>query len=276
MIINTQNAKLKVFLLSAGHYFTDAGAAMGVLPKAIWKKSVDLYENDTIKMELNCLLIQYNNNNILVDTGLGNVLSEKQIKIYRPGPFTLLEQLKSHGLKREDIHHVILTHLHFDHMGGIIHKDFPDELTFPNAYHHVQKREWLTATNPNPLNQAAYPFQEHIRLLSDSIKLDLIDGDTELFPDIILQLVQGHSEGMQIVKINDLGRPLIYAGDLFPSELHLTPSVTSAYEICRKTCYQMKTNIINELKEKKGLLIFDHDPHAFTLDYDGLVLSKSH
>ncbi len=259
MKIETKNPDIRIYTVKAGDYYTDAGAAMGVLPKAIWKKHLMVDENDTIKMSLNCLLIQNQKCNILVDTGIGNLLTEKQIKIYRPGEFTLLENLKELGLSRYDINHVVLTHLHFDHVGGILHKDFPNELTFPNAYHHIQKKEWLTATNPNELNLAAYSLREHINLLSDSIKLDIIDGDTELFPNIYLQLVQGHSEGMQIIKIMDENHTIYYAGDIIPSELHINPSVTSAYDLCRKTTFAAKVRILKEIKETAGTLIFDHE-----------------
>ncbi|HOD52951.1 MAG TPA: MBL fold metallo-hydrolase [Candidatus Cloacimonadota bacterium] len=270
MRIETKNPDIRITTVSAGDYYTDAGAAMGVLPKAIWKKYLQTDENDTIKMALNCLLIQNKNCNILVDTGVGNLLSDKQFKIYRPGHFSLLENLNELGISRHDIHHVVFTHLHFDHIGGILHKDFPNELTFPNAYHHIQKKEWLMATNPNELNQAAYPFREHINVLSDSIRLDIIDGDTELFPNIHLQLVQGHSEGMQIVKIMDQGRAIYYAGDMIPSFLHLSPSVTSAYELCRKTSYMAKIKILKEVKETQGLIIMNHDPQKGCINFDEL------
>lgn len=265
--IPIRNSNFKLTLVSAGQYYTDAGTAMGVLPKALWKKGLTLSENDSIPMALNCLLIQNNKTNILVDTGVGNILTEKQIKIYRPSSFELLNNLKSLGIDRNDIDHVVLTHLHFDHIGGILSKEFQDELTFPKACHHIQKLEWLTASNPDELNQAAYPFQHHLSVLSDSINLNIIDGDTELFPNIELQLVQGHSEGMQIIKIKADDRVIYYAGDIFPSELHLSPAITSAYDLCRKTTYTAKKRIIKELTDTHGMLIFNHDPNKSFIEF---------
>lgn len=259
MIPVLKSKNFQISLLRAGSYFSDAGASLGVLPKAIWSK--DLLDDDKfcIPMALNCLLIQSGSLNILVDTGVGNVLTDKQLKIYRPSSFTLLEELKEAGLNREDIQHVILTHLHFDHIGGILHQDFPGELTFPNAYHHIQKPEWLTATNPDELNAPAYPFQQHLSLLSDSFKLNLPDGDTEIIPGVTLVLAKGHSEGMQMVRIEDEDTLVYYAGDIIPSRYHLNLPVISAYDLCRKTTFNVKKRIVEELKTHKGLLVFDHD-----------------
>ncbi len=253
-----KSKNFSISLLSAGSYYIDAGASLGVFPKSIWHKDLQDDEQFCLPMSLNCLLIQTPQLNILIDTGVGNILTDKQKKIYRPSQFTLLEELSSLGIKREHIHHVILTHLHFDHLGGILHESFPNELTFPNAYHHIQKQEWFSATNPDELNAPAYPFQQHLSLLSDSFKLNLPDGNTELIPGITLQLVKGHSEGMQIVQVEDEELFLIFASDIIPSRYHLNLSVISAYDLCRKTTFNVKKRVINELKAKKGILVFGH------------------
>lgn len=262
-ILKSKNYKL--FLISAGTYLTDAGASMAVLPKAVWSKNLTEDERYRIPMALNCLLIQNENTNILVDTGIGSVLTEKQIKIYNPSKSALLENLAQLGLQRDDIHHVILTHLHFDHIGGILFNDH--ELTFPNAYHHIQKLEWFSATNPDELNVSAYPFQQHLSCLSDSFKLNLLDGNTELLPGISLILAQGHSEGMQIVKIEDDNFLAYYAGDIIPSQYHVNLPVISAYDLCRKTTFKAKKRIMEELRQQEGYLILDHDSEQSVLHF---------
>src|SRR5690606_20121175 len=115
------------------------------------------------KMDLNLLLIVSENRRILVDTGLGNRLSDKQRDIYQPSDFALPQALGELGFRDIDITDVIMTHLHFDHAGGIVtsfgeHED----LTFPKARYWIQKDEWEIAKNPDGLNQAAYSFDHQL------------------------------------------------------------------------------------------------------------------
>ena len=175
---------------------------MGVMPKILWQKLIKADGNNRIELALNLLLIRSENKNILIDTGLGNKITPKIQKIYSPSKFILLESLAKLGLTRNDIDFVVLTHLHFDHAGGvtsIINNNI--ELTFPNAIHIIQKKEWKIAKNPDELNKASYNFEEDLKLLEDIGNYKLIDGDFQLTKDVTLELTGGHSEGTQVVRI---------------------------------------------------------------------------
>lgn len=114
---------------------------MGVMPKALWKKLLQADDKNRIELAFNLLLIRSEDKNILVDTGLGNKITPKVQKIYSPSKFILLESLAELGIGRNDIDIVILTHLHFDHAGGVTSIiDNKKQLTFPNASHVVQKK----------------------------------------------------------------------------------------------------------------------------------------
>lgn len=247
-------------LISAGTLWADGGAAMGVLPQTIWRKFLETDNKNRIKLALNLLLMQTSKENILVDTGVGNKITPKIRKIYNPSNFELLENLSKKGLKKEDIHVVILTHLHFDHAGGIT-SIFKGEkkLTFPNALHIIQKKEWETAKNPDELNKASYNFKDDISLLEASNNYKLISGDYQLTPEIKLELVEGHSEGMQVVKIESENKLAYYAGDIIPLEAHKHLSVTSAYDINRKDTFEAKKKILQKLDLNNGILFLNHD-----------------
>jgi hypothetical protein len=151
----------------AGYYWTDAGAFMGVLPYFIWQDKVELDERHRLKMHLNLLLIQTEGKNILVDTGVGNRLNKRRKEIYNPSDFILPAGLTQLGLSPSDVTDVIMTHLHFDHAGGIIsEQEGTDFLTFPKAVFHIQSKEWQMAKQPDKLNQAAYQFEHQLALLS--------------------------------------------------------------------------------------------------------------
>jgi len=233
---------------------------MGVMPKALWKKILTADEKNRVTLGFNNLLIQSEGKNILVDTGIGNRITDKIRKIYEPSDFELLENLHKFGLERTDIDIVILTHLHFDHVGGVISKfDGELELTFPNAVHIFQKKEWETAKNPDELNQGSYNFKDDLQLLKKNGKFQIVDGDHELVPGVSLELVGGHSEGMQIVRLESESELAYYAGDIIPMEVQRHLAVNSAYDINRKQSFLTKKRILAELKERKGILFLAHD-----------------
>ena len=233
---------------------------MGVLPKAIWKKFLETDKKNRIKLALNLLLIRTKGKNILIDTGIGNKITKKIKKIFNPSEFVLLQNLSKLNVAREDINFVVLTHLHFDHAGGVTSFiDSRKELTFPNAIHIIQKKEWETAKNPDELNKASYNFEEDLKLLEETGNYKLVDNNYQLTDEITLELTGGHSEGMQVVRIKSNGELGYFPGDIIPQETHRHLSVTSAYDICRKDTFQAKKKILQEINKYKGIIFLNHD-----------------
>ena len=106
-----------------------------------------------------------------------------------------------------------------------------------------------------------------MELLDRSGNYQLIDGDYQLTPEIKLELVSGHSEGMQIVRIESGNKLAFYAGDIIPMEAHKHPSVTSAYDINRKETFNVKMKILEELNKNGGTLFLSHDTEKVTIKY---------
>jgi glyoxylase-like metal-dependent hydrolase (beta-lactamase superfamily II) len=258
--------QIELTLVSAGHYWSDGGAAFGALPKALWNKTIEADEKNRICFELNLLLIRADSRNILVDTGCGNHLSEKQMKIYNPSEFTLFAELEKLGLSRFDITDVILTHLHFDHAGGVVSEiDGELQLSFPHAVHYIQETEWEMAKHPDELNQAAYEFEEQLSILESEGKYELVNGNYELIPEITLKLTGGHTVGTQIVVCESDNDFAIYAGDIVPSLPHLALPVISAYDVSREDTFRAKKAILTEIRQKKGYLLLNHDSGEFAI-----------
>ncbi|MDD4223147.1 MAG: MBL fold metallo-hydrolase [Candidatus Cloacimonetes bacterium] len=257
--------------VDAGSYWTDGGAMLGVLPRAIWGKSVQTDERHRKHLALNLLLIKTADRTILVDTGLGNRLTDKQKDIYRPSNFQLPASLAEIGVRDADVTDVVLTHLHFDHAGGIV-TGFGDHdaLTFPKARHWIQKREWEIAKNPDELNRAAYLFEQQLALLEARGKQQLIDGNHEIAPGVTLVKTGGHTFGSQIVEIDSADGFYIYAADIVPTFFHVSPAVTSAYDVCREDTFKAKQYIFERLKEKNGTLLLNHDPKRWDLPASAL------
>ncbi len=244
----------------AGYYWSDGGAFNGVLPYSMWGTRTETDERRRQQLNLNLLFIQIPGRNILVDTGLGNRLSDKQIDIYRPSDFLLPAALGELGIKDTDITDVIMTHLHFDHAGGIV-TDFGSHegLTFPKAKHWIQQREWEMAKNPDQLNHAAYNFPHQLALLEETGEVELVNGEVEIAAGISIIETGGHSVGSQIVACDLPEGYYIYAGDIVPTMFHTLISVTSAYDVSRKDTFAAKKMIYERLRAREGYLLLDHD-----------------
>ncbi|MEA1972637.1 MAG: MBL fold metallo-hydrolase [Candidatus Cloacimonadota bacterium] len=251
----TKNFSIRSFV--SGFLFTDGGASMGVLPKAIWSKKTDVDDKNRIKLALRHLFICINGIKIVIDTGIGNILSDKEIKIYKPTQFTMHQELEKLGTSPEEIDYVILTHLHFDHAGGIVSSsEKKAKLTFPNAIYIIQKEEWETAKNPDKLNKAAYNFDKHLSLLEAKGQIKFFDKSITIEDDIEVVKVGGHSNGTSIVNIYIDNQKWVYAGDIIPNHFHTSLPVISAYDISRKDTFIAKKDLLDEA----NLVIFDHDP----------------
>jgi len=252
--------KLNCHSLNGGYFLADGGASFGVLPKNLWKKLQECDLKNRIRLDFNLLLIQSENKNILIDTGIGNIISPKVQKIFDPSPFLLIENLKKLNIQRADIDFVILTHLHFDHAGGVSSfVNGKEELTFPDAVHIIQKKEWDTALDPDELNKGSYRFKEDLALLNDRGNIQFIGGNYNLTSEITLELVGGHSEGMQIIRLESDGMLAYYTGDIIPTETHRHLAVNSAFDLDRKVTFQTKKRVLEELKLRNGILFFPHD-----------------
>ncbi len=267
-IINLEIGNLNCFVFDAGGFSSDGGAGMGVLPRVLWEKSIIPDSKHRIRFATNLMLIKRGECHILIDTGIGYYPDDKIKKIYTPEPASLLENIEKCGCSRKDIDFVILTHLHHDHIGGLLYMENGQEvLMFPNATHIVQKKEWDTALNPDGLNRAAYRFNKPITLLKSSDRLRIIDGDYDLLPEITIRLTGGHSNGTEIVRIESNDTICYYPGDLIPHELHLQLPVTSAYDVNRNRTFQAKQIILEELKGRGGFLVLNHQSDKKVLKF---------
>lgn len=261
--------------IDGGNYWTDGGAIFGVLPRAIWGKTVQTDKLHRRMLALNLLLIRSSKQLILVDTGLGNRLSEKQREIYNPSPFILPVSLAALGVRDIDVTDVVLSHLHFDHCGGVI-TDFgnTERLTFPRAKYWIQKFEWEIAKNPDDLNRASYDFEHQLYLLEESKQYELIDGTLNIADGVTLIKIGGHSLGSQIVEIDTPYGFYIYPADIIPTFFHISLAVTSAYDLSRTDTYKAKSYIYSRLKEKKGTLLLNHDPKRWEVNFSEIKYCK--
>ncbi|MEE9432457.1 MAG: MBL fold metallo-hydrolase [Melioribacteraceae bacterium] len=142
--------KYKISTIETGTFGLDGGAMFGIIPKPLWSKNTFADDRNRIKLGGRCLLLQSESKTILVDTGLGNIWDEKFQNIYTvdQSKNSLINSLKEKNISADKVTDVILTHLHFDHVGGAVkienEKIIP---AFPNAKYHVQTEQLKWAEN---------------------------------------------------------------------------------------------------------------------------------
>ncbi|MFQ6032315.1 MAG: MBL fold metallo-hydrolase, partial [Candidatus Zixiibacteriota bacterium] len=233
----------------------------GVVPKIIWEKLAAPDEKNRIRLDLNLLLVKSEKKNILIDAGMGDVLNEKQRKIYGvEKPSELERKLSELNLTPEDIDLVILTHLHADHAGGVVRLDKLGKRAprFPNARYVVQVKEWNDAMSPDERTSATY-FTENLKLLEESNLLELRDGEEEVAKGIKVTPTGGHTPGHQAVLIEDGENKILWPGDIIPSTSHLKIPYVASVDLFPLETMTQKRKFLDMCLNDGWLLAFDHD-----------------
>lgn len=231
----------------------------GLIPKKLWSQKIEADGRNRILLGNNSLLVESDEERILIDLGLGDKYDEKAKEIYgiEKGP-TIMDIIKDMG----EIDRIILTHLHFDHVGWITQRDVNKQifLTFPQSEVIVQKQEWEAANNPDELNRGSY-IPENITPLTGSDNLRLIEGNMEISPGIKVILTGGHSAGHQVVKIESEGKTALFWGDIVPTTAHLALPYIAAYDIAPHTTLYWKKKLLPQAESEGWINIFEHNSH---------------
>ena len=255
---------MKLYSINTGYFKLDGGAMFGVVPKSIWNKLNPADENNLCTWAMRSLLIEDGNRLILVDTGIGNKQDAKFFShYYLHGEDTLDKSLARYRFHRHDITDVLLTHLHFDHVGGAIvvekNKMVP---AFKNATYWSNEQHWQWATKPNDREKASF-LKENIQPIQDSGKLKFIEVKEDIaFSDkVTIRFVNGHTHAMMLPQINNYkGRTLVYVADLLPSAGHIPIPYVMAYDMFPLTTLQEKKAFLQEALQNNFILFFEHDP----------------
>lgn len=256
---------LSLQLISDGVMWLDGGALFGLVPRVLWERVVQPDELNRVPVALNCLLIESQGQRILVDTGLGDKLSDKQQRnwgLQRPQG-GLLDGLRRLGLGAKEIDIVINTHLHLDHCGGntALHDGKPVP-TFPRAEYWVQQSDWVRAEQPNERTRAVY-LAENLLPVMEAGQLRLLDGDTQVTNAIRCVVHPGHTHAYQSVILESQGQTAMYIGDLAPFTTHLERiQWLPAYDVLPLDHLEAKRAVRDWALESSALLIFQHDPRV--------------
>ena len=246
-------------LLRAGAFRLDGGSMFGIIPKTFWSKWTEVDERNRIPMQANCLLLDDGDRKVLVETGCGGKWSDKERTIYAMENRTIRHALEEHEVDPKDISAVVVTHLHFDHAGGLteLGSNGEPQPVFPNAEVFVQKQEWEDALANRSTMSRTY-LRSHLDPIREQVRT--IDGIKEVLPGIRVEPLPGHTWGMQGIFFADAERTVVFPGDLMPTQAHVHPAASMAYDMLPHTSMENKATFLSRAADEGWTIVLDHEP----------------
>ena len=251
----------RVALVQAGTFRSDAGTLFGPVPFVLWGGLVDdeVDESRRLLQALNCLLIETPSGRVLVETGIGDRVDEKtrSMRAYE-GPW-IVAALETAGFLPETVNVVAMSHLHFDHAGGLLRAD--GEKAFPHATIVAQRSEWEIALGDNPRLVASY-VQPELRLVESWGKQGWADGEKEVMPGVTVVPTGGHSMGHQAIIVRGSGdgaRTLAFFGDLMMRPWAANPRWVTSFDDFPLDSVARKAELFAQAADEDWIVVLSHE-----------------
>ncbi len=244
----------------------DGGAMFGNAPKALWSRWVTPDERNRIPLACRCLLGRGPEGRVtLFETGIGAFFEpamRERFGVVEP-EHVLLRSLAEAGAPHDEVDVVILSHLHFDHAGGLLAawaEGRPPELLFPRALFLVGRAAWERALRPHPRDRASF-VPGLCALLEATGRLRIVDGPTHPdAPGVRFHLSDGHTPGLLLGEVATARGPVVFGADLVPGAAWVHAPITMGYDRFPELLIDEKTALFTDLAARGGHLVFTHDP----------------
>ena len=248
-----------VALVQAGTFRSDAGALFGPVPRTLWNRWVrdEIDDENRLLQALNCLLIETPAGRVLVETGIGIRLEDKTraMRGYE-GPW-IVQALTDAGFDPASVDVVAMSHLHFDHAGGLLAAD--GSRAFPRARIVAQRAEWEIALGDNPRLVASY-VQPELELVRDWGGEGWADGERELLPGVSVVPTGGHSAGHQAIVVRAPGAaPLAFFGDLCMRPWSANPRWVTAFDDFPLDSVAVKASLFEQAADEAWTIVLSHE-----------------
>jgi glyoxylase-like metal-dependent hydrolase (beta-lactamase superfamily II) len=248
-----------IVLIQAGVFTSDAGTLLGPVPRVMWEHLVadELNPDHTLTQALNCLLIETPGGRVLVETGIGERMDEHHRKQRGVRGDPILPSLRAAGFDPGSFDIVAVSHLHFDHAGGLLTADGAN--AFPRARIVAQADEWSAALGTNPRLVASYE-QADLRISEQWARPGAADGDEELIPGVEVRRTGGHSGGHQAVIVRGREQTVAFIGDLCMRPWSANPKWVTAFDDFPLTSVEVKDALFAEAAEEGWTIVLSHEP----------------
>jgi glyoxylase-like metal-dependent hydrolase (beta-lactamase superfamily II) len=253
--------QVRVALVQAGTFRSDAGTLFGPVPFVLWGGLVndEVDESRRLLQALNCLLIETPSGRVLVETGIGDRVDEKtrSMRAYE-GPW-IVAALEKAGFLPDTVNVVAMSHLHFDHAGGLLRAD--GEKAFPHATIVAQRAEWEIALGDNPRLVASY-VQPELRLVESWGKQGWADGEKEILPGVTVVPTGGHSMGHQAIIVRGTGdgaRTLAFFGDLMMRPWAANPRWVTSFDDFPLDSVARKAELFAQAADENWIVVLSHE-----------------
>ena len=242
----------------------DGGAMFGNAPRAVWSRWLQPDAQNRVPLACRCLLIEEPDRRILVETGIGAFFEpamRERFGVEEPG-HVLLDALAAIGLTDADIDVVVLSHLHFDHAGGLLAaaEDPPRRLLVPRARFVVGADAFARAVAPHARDRASF-IADLPGLLRASGRLEIVTETSEVLgPGYRFHFSDGHTPGLALLEVPMPDGPVVFAGDLIPGAPWVHLPITMGYDRYPELLIDEKERLLHDLVSRGGRLFFTHDP----------------
>ncbi|HEV7397216.1 MAG TPA: MBL fold metallo-hydrolase [Pyrinomonadaceae bacterium] len=253
----------RIEIIPDTEFWLDGGAMFGVVPRNLWSRVCPPDDQNRIRLNMNCLYVEAGTERILIDTGIGEKWTTRQLEIYgitRQRPFT--ESLRAiAGVKPEEISIVVNTHLHFDHAGGNtrLSEQGVTVPAFRNARYLVARDEWEHAKSPTERDRASY-LPANWQPLEESGQLEVKDGDFEIVPGVLMETHTGHNRSLRCPRLNSGKQTLFGFSDIVPTRAHLAPAWIMGYDLYPVETLETKKRLLPQAIQEDWTCLFYHDP----------------
>jgi len=255
----TYGGNVTVRVVRAGWFRPDAGGFFGVVPRPLWSRLTEADERGRLLCRLNLLLVEAGGRRIVVETGTGVRMEAKDRDIKGVEGGDPAEALRAVGEDPGSVDFVVLSHLHYDHAGGMVDAD--GRPLFPNARYVVQRDE-AEAAHGDELRVQGIMEVEQLDAVRAAGQLAEVDGEVELVEGVRVLRTGGHTRGSQAVLIGSEGRGerAIFWGDLIPTRWQIPVRWTSAYDDYPVEAIEMRDRLVRQAAAEGWWCYFTHDP----------------
>jgi glyoxylase-like metal-dependent hydrolase (beta-lactamase superfamily II) len=248
-------------LIQAGTFRSDAGALFGPVPRMLWGRLVsdEIDHEHRLLQALNCLLVETPSGRVLVETGIGERVNDKVREMRQYRGWSIVPALETAGFDPLSVDLVAMSHLHFDHAGGLLRAD--GSRAFPRATIVAQRAEWEIALGDNSRLAASYD-QPEVRLVRAWGEEGWVDGERELMPGVSVVPTGGHSAGHQAIVVRGGGAgatTLAFFGDLFMRPWAANPRWVTSFDDFPLDSVSVKGSLFARAAEESWTLVLSHE-----------------